>query len=94
MALDSIPDELKHLKKSEKVLISKRILFNRIAIMHVKFKFSKTKGSISNILIKAVNICNFLPRPAVSNRLIVVKLKHDLKDKGHVYFQPVYLHII
>ena len=36
MTLDPIPDELQDLKKIEKVLISKRILFKKIAIMHEK----------------------------------------------------------
>ena len=43
MVLDLIPDELKDLKKLEKVLISKRILFKKIAIMHGKGEFSKIK---------------------------------------------------
>ena len=43
MALDPIPDKLKDLRKLEKVLISKRVLFKKIAIMHEKSEFSKTK---------------------------------------------------
>ena len=75
LQLDPVPDELKDLKKLEKVLISQIILFQKIAIMHVKGEFSKIKGSICNISIIAANICNTLQRPAVSNGLIVVKLK-------------------
>ena len=66
MILDPIPDGLKHLKKLEIISISKRI-FKKIAIMHVKGEFAKIKGSICNIPIAAVNICNILPRPADSN---------------------------
>ena len=62
--------------------------------MHGKGEFSKIKGSICNIPVEAANICNILPRPAVSNGLIFVKLKRDLKYRGHVYFEPVRLHII
>ena len=94
MALDPIPDELRHLRKLEKVLISKRLLFKETAIMHGKGGFSKIKGSIYNIPVEAANICNILPRPEVSNGLIVVKLKRDLKFIGHVYFEPVHPHII
>ena len=47
--------------------------------MHGTCKFSKVKGSIYKILIKVTNICNILSRPAVSNGLMVVKLKPDLK---------------
>ena len=94
MALDPIPDELRCLRKLEKVLISKKLLFKKLAIMHGKGEFSKIKGSICNIPVEVANICNILPRPAVSNGLIVVKLKRDLKYRGHVYFEPVRQHII
>ena len=94
MAIFPIPDILKDLKKLEKVLISKRILFKKIAIMHGKGEFSKIKGSICNIPIEVANVCNILPRPSVSNGLIVVKLKRDLKYRGHVYFEPVRPHVI
>ena len=46
--------------------------------MHGKAGFSKIKGSTCNIPIEAENMCNILPRPAVSNGLIVVKLKRYL----------------
>ena len=79
MVLHPIPDELKALKKLEKALISKRILFKKIAIMHEKAESSKIKGSTCNNPIEATNIWNILPRPAVSNGLTIVKLKRDLK---------------
>ena len=65
MALDPIPYELKKRKKLEKVLISKRVLFKKIAIMHGKSEFSKIKGSIYNIPVETANICNILTRPTV-----------------------------
>ena len=43
--------------------------------MYGKGEFCKVKESICNIPIEATNICNILPRPAVSKGLIVVKLK-------------------
>ena len=94
MAVDPIPNELKDFKKFEKVLISKRILFNKTAIMHEIGEFSKGKGSICNVSIETANVCNILPRLAVSNGLILVKLKRDLKYRGHAYFEPVCPHII
>ena len=94
MAVDPIPNELKDFKKFEKVLISKRILFNKTAIMHEIGELSKTNGSICNVPIETANVCNILPRLAVSNELILVKLKRDLKYRGHVYFEPVCQHII
>ena len=62
--------------------------------MHGKFEFSKIKGSICNVLIETANVCNILSRPAVSNGLILVKLKSDLKYRGYAYFEPVRPHII
>ena len=59
-----------------------------------KVIFFKMNGNICNILIEAAEICNILPRPAVSNGLIVVKLKRDLKYRVHVYFEPVRLYIV
>ena len=94
MSLDPTPDELKHLKKLEKILISKRITFKKVAIMHGKGEFAKIKGNICNIPNEAANICNILPRPADSNGLIVVKLKRDLKYRGYVYFEPVRPNVI
>ena len=65
-----------------------------MAVMHGKSEFSKIKGSICNIRIEAANICNILPRPTVSNGLVIVKLKRDLKYSGYIYFRPVCPHII
>ena len=59
MGLDSILDELKDLKKIEKILIFKRIRFKKIGIMHRKREFAKIKGSIGNILIEVARICKF-----------------------------------
>ena len=50
--------------------------------MHGKGEFSKIKASIYIIFIEAANIFNILPRPAVSNELIAVKLKGDLINAG------------
>ena len=41
MEVDPIPNKLNDLKKLEKVLISKRILFKKIAILHGKGEFAK-----------------------------------------------------
>ena len=74
MSLDPIPDELKDFKKLEKILIFKRIILKKIAIIHGKGEFAKI---------------NILPSPADSNGLIVVKLKRALKCRGYVYFEEV-----
>ena len=62
--------------------------------MHGKSEYSNIKRSIWNIPIEAANICNILSRPAVSNGLIAVKLKCDLKYRGHLHFKQVLPHII
>ena len=54
-----------------------------------KGEFAKIKGSICNIPIETANISNILSRPIDSNRLMLVKLKRDLKYSGYVYFKPV-----
>ena len=52
--------------------------------MHRKGEFSKIKRSICNVPIETANVCNILPRPAFSHGLILVKLKRDLKYRGHI----------
>ena len=78
MVLDLTQDRLKDFKNFEKVLISKTILFKKI------------NGRIYKVPIEAANICNILPKPAVSNGLVVFKLKQDLTYRSDVYFKPVY----
>ena len=63
-------DELKKLNKLECALISRRILFKKIAIMR-KGCFSKLKSSICNIPIHANKITNVLPHGAASNALVI-----------------------
>ena len=89
LGIEPIPKELSELRRLEKVLISQRILFKKIAIMHGKGEFSKIKGTVCNVPVESGNVCKILPRAADSNGLIVVKLKRDLKYRGHVYFEPV-----
>ena len=81
------------LTKLEKVLILKIVLFKKIAMMHENGEFSWIKGNICNLFLEAVNICNIKPGPAVSNILFFVNLKHNLKYRSHVYFEPVCPHI-
>ena len=53
-----------------------------------KAKLLKIKCSICNIPITEIDVnCNMLPRPADSNGLFLVKLKHKLEYKGHVVFE-------
>ena len=59
--------------------------------MSYKGDSSKIKRGTCNVPVEASNICNVLPKSAVSNRLIVVKLKRS-EIKGHVYFKSACTH--
>ena len=54
------PKQLHNLLKLGKVLISERILFKNVAIIHGKKEFAKIKGNICNIPAKTETVCNVL----------------------------------
>ena len=89
IGIEPLPKELQNIRRLEKVLISKRILFKKVAIMHGKGEFTKTKGNIYNIPVEKENVCNVLFRLVDNNGLIIVKLNRHLKYQGHAYFKPV-----
>ena len=89
MLIQVTPQQLSYLKRLERILVSRGILFKKLLIMHGKGEFAKIKGSICNVPIETSNICKMLPRPADSNKLILVKLKRDLKYRSHAIFEPV-----
>ena len=89
LEIADIPQVFQDLRILEKVLISKRILFKKIAIRHGKGEFSKIKENIINVPVNTENTCNRLPRSCDSNGLIIVKLKRRMKYRGHVFFEPV-----
>ena len=88
------PKILQDLRRLEKGLISRGILFKKKVMMFSKGEFSKIKRNICNVLIDIESIWNVLPRPVHNNRLIIVKLKCHLRYRGHVYFEPVRLESI
>ena len=83
-----LPPEIYNLKRLEKLLISKRILFKKIAVMS-KGQQQKIKGAVCNVPIQAEEIYNCLPQSMDSNGLIWVKLKRKLEYRGHVVFEGV-----
>ena len=89
MEIYLISYELIYLKCLENIFISQRILFKKNSNNAWKRGISKIKGTIYNVTLVSVDICNVLPRPAGSNGLIVVKLKRNPKYRGYVYFEPV-----
>ena len=75
LAVELLPNEFRDLRRLERVLVAKRILFKKVTVIP-KGQSPKVKGSICNIPISEIdNNCNSLPRPADSNGVIVVKLK-------------------
>ena len=83
-----LPKEYSDIRKLEKVLEAKRLLFKKITIMP-KGQFPNVKGAICNVPIDNVDVSNLLPRQADSTGLMIIKLKRKLDYKGHVYFEPI-----
>ena len=81
--------------RREKLLISKQILFKKVVIIHTKGEFSKIKRSACIASIETDRTCKVLlvlPRPEVSDEVIVVKLKGDVKW-AHAYFLSLLGHM-
>ena len=89
MFIQIIPEQSDRLKRLERILVSQRILFKKVVIIHEKGDFAKIRGSICNASIETSIICKVLQRAADSNGLILVKLKRHLNYRGHVIFEPV-----
>ena len=83
-----LPNELAELRKLEKVIIAKRLLYEKVTIMP-RGQSPKMKGTICNVPIEADDICNVLPRGIENNGIIQVSLKKRLSFKSSVYLEPV-----
>ena len=66
------PPYLPKLRRLEKVLIAKRLLFKKIAIMP-KGQSPKLKGAICNALLETESGCDTLPRGTDSNGIVMLK---------------------
>ena len=88
MYVHEIPAELSSLEKLEQILIAQRIVFQKIIIMP-KGQQRKVKGAICNVPVECDETCKVLPRPPERSGIIMLKLKHKLEFRGHVYFQAV-----
>ena len=86
MGITFLPKEFESISRLERVLVSRRILFKKVAIMP-KGKLPKIKGSLCNITV--YDNCKSLSRPADSNGLLLVKLKRKAEYRSHVLFEPV-----
>ena len=105
LVVDDMPRELAGLEKLEQILISRRIVFEKIVVMpkvsvsvflllytvcqKEKSQQRKIKGAICNVPVDCEETCNILPRPPNSSGIIMLKLKRKLQFRGHVYFQAV-----
>ena len=90
MCIELFPKELQDLIRLNKVFISKRNLFKKVAIVHGNGEFKKVTGNFFDILAEDENVCNILPRPVGNSKCIVVKGKRDLKYQDHASFEPVH----
>jgi len=88
LAVDDVPPELASLEKLEQILISQRIVFQKIVVMP-KGQQRNFKGAICNVPVSCEETCHVLPRPPDSSGIIMLKLKRKLQFRGHVYFQAV-----
>ena len=77
------PPYLPKLRRLEKVVIAKRLLFKKIVIMP-KGQSPKLKGAICNVPLETESACDTLPRGADSNSIVMLKLKRKLVYRGHV----------
>ena len=75
LAVELLPNEFRDLRRLERVLVAKRILFKKVTVMP-KGQSPKVKGSMCNIPISEIdNKCNCLPRPADRMELSLSNLK-------------------
>ena len=87
LAVDDVPPELANLEKLEQILVSQRIVLQKIVVMP-KGQQRKMRGAICNVPVSCEETCRVLPRPPDSSG-IMLKLKRKLQFRGHVYFQAV-----
>ena len=83
-----VPPELASLEKLEQILVSQRIIFQKIVVMP-KGQQRKIRGAICNVPVSCEETCHVLPSPPDSSGIIMLKLKRKLQFRVHVYFQAV-----
>lgn len=74
MQVIELPERFLDIRKLEKIIISKRLLFKKVTIMP-KGQSPKMKGVICNVPIRADDVCNILPRGMDNNGVVQVALK-------------------
>ena len=87
LSVVELPKLLQDICRLERLLVSRRILFEKGTVMPNGKSFN-IKGSILNISVSEGDAnCNVLPRPTNSNGLIIVKLNRKLEYQDHVIFE-------
>ena len=93
LAVDDVPPELACLEKLEQILVSQRIVFQKIVVMP-KGQQRKIRGAICNVPVSCEETCRVLPRPPDSSGITMLKLKRKLQFRGHVYFQAMHPEVV
>ena len=88
LEVSELPKQFRDIRRLERVLIARRVLFKKISIMP-KGQYPKLKGALCNVPIDVVDVCKTLPRLPDNNGIVIVKLKRKLEYRGHVYFESV-----
>ena len=78
--------EFRDIRRFEKVLVARRLLFKEITIMP-KGKSPKLKGAICIFPVDVADVCNTLPGASDSNGLVIVKFKRKLQYMVMLDFQ-------
>jgi len=86
--LDNIPTELQGLTSLERQLLAPRIPFMK-QVNLPRGKQRSLHGPVVNEPAKFNKVCSLLPRIAKTAGLIRIKLKRQLKYKGHFMYQMV-----
>ena len=80
LAVDDVPPELANLEKLEQILVSQRIVFQKIIVIS-KGQQRKIRGAICNVPVSCEETCHVLPRPPDSSGIIMLKLKRNCNSE-------------
>ena len=83
-----LPSRFRDLRKLEKFIIARRLLFKKVKIMP-NGQCPKIKGEICNVPRNADDICKVLPRGTDNNGVVQLCLKKRLNFKSHVLFEDI-----
>ena len=88
--LDNVPTELQGLTSLERQLLAPHIPFMKLVnLPRGKESSLHVHGPVVNVPAKFVKVCSLLPRIPKTAGLIRIKLKRQLRYKGHFMYQMV-----